>query len=135
MSNAEWLRLAREFGFKPTSMAARATARHLWSELDVTRHLPQHDVWWLQQVAEIIDEDTKPLIDALAELLPELGWRGSGPNARNEYYCEFCGDEAIKRGKPLVHTGDCLVTKAHSVLERFKREEQTDVEQPSTRSD
>lgn len=134
MSSVPWSTLAREFNLKPTSGAAREMAKRLWHTLDVTRQLPDYDIWWLQQVAELIDEGTKPLIDALEELLPEVGWR-SGPNVRKDYYCEFCGDEAIKRGKSLIHTEDCLVTKAHDALAQFKREEQTDGEQPSTRSD
>ena len=59
--------------------------------------------------------------DAMEKLLDQSGWRGSGENDREIYYCEHCKASNADCSK-IEHTADCLITSALAALSPDKDE-------------
>ena len=61
------------------------------------------------------------MIEALEVMEKEAGWRGTGANSAEIFYCEYC-KEAHEHWGRIPHTAACPITKVATALAKARGE-------------
>jgi hypothetical protein len=61
-------------------------------------------------------ESHDQLLATAKEILPEMGWHGSGPEDRDKYYCEHCKAAAQLTDEDIKHLPRCPVLRLRAAI-------------------
>jgi hypothetical protein len=60
----------------------------------------------------------KELVETLKFTNEQIGWKGSGPEDKDKYYCEHCAGSPQDDCLDIVHEDTCLVLKVRAALKK-----------------